>query len=326
MTPTPAPADRPYPPAKVMFWLAFFHLLLLAGIVHRAPHAEATRVEIWVMAVGLFTLWPVIAAETWVAVLVRNRELRPRRAALVRAAAITLVPPLRMGMPDPWTGRLWLPRWGWLDRGKCLEDRLDRAFHKPMLVFAVLILPVLALEYVRVVEVRSSPTLALVLHVSVAVIWVAFATEFAIKVSATRRPFIYSKERWLDLAIVLLPMLEFALTALADAAPVARLLRLTRAAAPEQLARMGQMYRLRGLLIKGWRAALVLRLVARLTGNTPAKQLRQLECRIAEAEALLADLRLQADELRRQCGSEQDRVTVVIVPLPDPVPVIRPGS
>jgi hypothetical protein len=94
-------------------------------------------------------------------------------------------------------------------------------------------------------------------------------------------------------------MLEFALHALADAAPLARLLRLSRAMAPEQLARMGQVYRLRGLLWKGWRAVLVLRVVARLTGNTPAKQLRRLEAEIAEAEAALTELRRQADELRK---------------------------
>ena len=299
MTPTTA---RPYPLARPLFWLAFLHLLLLAGVVHRAHHPEATRTEIWVMAVGLLALWPVIALETWVAVLVRDRTLRPLRATLVRAVAITLAPPLRMGMPCPFTGWLWLPSWGWCERGKVLEDRLDRAFHKPMLVFAVLILPVLALEYARTDAVRSSPSLALTLHVSVAVIWVAFATEFAIKVSATRRPFVYSKERWLDLAIVILPLFEFALTMLADAAPVARLLRLTRAAAPEQLARMGQVYRLRGLLTKAWRAVLVLKLVAKLTGNTPEKQLRRLEAQIAEAEASLADLRAQAAELRRQCA------------------------
>ena len=46
---------------------------------------------------------------------------------------------------------------------------------------------------------------------SVAVIWVAFAFEFVVKVSAVRRPFVYSKDRWLDLAIVLLPMAEFVL-------------------------------------------------------------------------------------------------------------------
>jgi hypothetical protein len=285
-----------------MFWLAFLHLLLLAGVLHRAHHPEVTRLEVQVMVVGLLILWPVIAVETWVAVLIRNRAIRPPRATLVRAVSITLVPPLRMGMPCPWTGRLWLPRWGWCERGKCLEDRLDRAFHTPMLVFAVLILPVLALEYVRVEEVRSSHALALFLHISVAVIWMAFATEFAIKVSASRRPFVYSKDRWLDLAIVLVPLMEFALSQLAAAAPLARLIRLTRAVAPDQLARMGQVYRLRGLMMKGWRAVLVLRLVAKVTGNTPEKQLRRLEAEIADAEATLADLRARADELRRQCA------------------------
>jgi hypothetical protein len=121
-------------------------------------------------------------------------------------------------------------------------------------------------------------------------------------VSANRRPFVYSKDRWLDLAIVILPVFEFALTMLADAAPVARLLRLSRAVAPEQLARMGQVYRLRGLVTKGWRAVLVLRLVGKLTRNTPEKQLRRLEADIAVAERALADLRAQADELRRQCA------------------------
>src|SRR5262245_54574384 len=186
MTPTPAPAVRPYPLAKVMFWLAFLHLLLLAGVIHRVHRPEVTQFEVWIMAGGLLALWPVIAIETWVAVLIRDWVVRPLRPTLIRAIAITLVPPLRMGMPDPWTGWLWLPRWGWVERGQCLEDRLDRTFHKPMLVFAVLIFPVLALEYLRVVEARTSPALALTLHLSVAVIWVAFATEFAIKVSATR--------------------------------------------------------------------------------------------------------------------------------------------
>jgi hypothetical protein len=173
-----------------------------------------------------------------------------------------------------------------------------------MLLFAVLILPVLALEFLQAEVVRSSPALALTLRAAVGLIWVAFATEFSIKVSASRKPFLYSKERWLDLAIVLLPLLEFALSTLAEAAPVARLLRLTRAAAPEQLARMGQIYRLRGLLMKGWRAVLVLRLVAKLTGNRPEKQLRKLEAQIVEAEASLADLRAQAEELRRQSGPD----------------------
>jgi hypothetical protein len=65
---------------------------------------------------------------------------------------------------------------------------------------------------------------------------------------------------------------------------------------------MGQIYRLRGLITKAWRAVLVLKLVARLTGNTPEKQLRRLEAQIAEAEAALAELKGQAEELRKQVG------------------------
>src|SRR5262249_20962568 len=157
---------------------------------------------------------------------VRNRTVRRRRATLARTVWITLLPPLRMGLPDPFNGRLWLPFWGWWERGPDLEEQLDRVFHKPMLLFAVLVLPVLVLEYVHAEQVRADPGLALALHVSIAVIWLAFALEFVIKVSASRRPFRYSTERWLDLAIVVLPMLEFVLTKLVDAAPLARLLRL----------------------------------------------------------------------------------------------------
>ena len=295
---TPPTAIRHYPLARVMFWLAFVDLLLIAGLVHRANYPHATRGELAVMYFGHFIVWPAIVIETWIAFFIRDRGLRPRRPSLFRAALITIVPPMRMGMPCPFTGMMWLPTWGWNERGKALESHLDRVFHKPMLVFALLILPVLGFEFVRSEEVKANHWLALSLHIGVAIIWVAFAFEFIIKVSAVRRPFKYCKERWLDLAIVILPMLESILTAWADAAPLARLLRLSRAMAPEQLVRMGQIYRLRGLLIKGWRAVLVLRVVAKLTGNTEEKQLRKLESEIAEAEATLEILKRR----RRSCG------------------------
>jgi hypothetical protein len=131
-----------------------------------------------------------------------------------------------------------------------------------------------------------------------AVIWVAFAAEFLLKLGASGAPMRYAKERWIDAAIVLLPMLEFALTAWAEAAPVARLLRTARAIAPDQLARMGRLYRLRGLLMKGWHAMLALELFARLVGDTPAKRLKRLEAEVAATEEELAVLRRQADELR----------------------------
>ena len=301
----PTTGTRTYPLARGMFWLAFLDLFLIAGIVHRANSTSVSQIELAIMIYGHFLLWPILAIETWVAVVIRNRMLRPLLPTIVRALFITIVPPMRMGMPCPFTGKLWLPFWGWCDRGKPLEDRLERGFHKPMLVFALLILPALGFEFIRADEVKANPMLALGLQLGVAIIWVAFAFEFMIKVSAIRKPFVYSKERWLDLAIVLLPTLEFILTAWADAAPLARLMRLTRAVAPEQLARMGQMYRLRGLMMKGWRAILVLRVVAKLTGNTLTKQLRTLDIQIAERELALNELRDQAEVVRAKLAEEQ---------------------
>jgi hypothetical protein len=320
----PTSPVRYYPLARLMFWLAFTFLLVIAGVLHRGNQLQATRPEIIVMAIGLGILWPLITIETWIAFFIRDRSVRPRSSTLARSIWITFLPPLRMGMPCPFTGRMWLPGWGWCDRGPTLEGRLERTFHVPMLVFALPILPVLVLEFVSAKQVRENPALALALHVGVSAIWVAFAIEFVVKVSAARRPLAYAKARWLDLVIVVLPMLEFALSVLADAALLARLLRISRAAAPEQLARMGQLYRLRGLLIKGWRAVLVLRLVARLTGDSAVKRLRKLENVIAEAEEELAKLRQQADELRLQLiasrltaeqlgsdGERESRTTVV---------------
>ena len=55
MTPTPpVPTRKPYPLGGLMFWLGFVDLLLLAGIVHRANHPEATRFELAVMFVRLY--------------------------------------------------------------------------------------------------------------------------------------------------------------------------------------------------------------------------------------------------------------------------------
>jgi hypothetical protein len=287
-----------------MFWLAFVYLMLVAGSIHRASSPSVTPIELRLMAYGLVGLWPIIAVETWIAVFIRDRTTRPFFSTLIRAIWITLIPPIRMGMPCPFTGQIWLPFLGWSERGKPLEDRLERGFHVPMLIFALLILPILAFEFVKAEEVRANPELALALDISVAIIWIAFALEFIIKVSSIRRPFVYSKQRWLDLAIVLVPMLEFALKSFAEAAPLARLLRMSRAMSPEQLARMGQMYRLRGLMMKGFRAFLVLRVVAKLTGNTPEKQLRTLETQIGEMETMLGEMRSQADLLRKNIDAD----------------------
>ena len=285
--------------APVMFGLSFIYLLTIAGLIHRATATTVTDLELFLMNTALALLWPIFAAEAIVAVLRKSPDIS-WKLGLARVMLVVLIPPMRMAWIHPATNRIWLPRLGWHPPGKPLLKLLDKLFGIPMLLFAFLILPVLGLEYTMPDKIKEIPSLALALDIGIAVIWVAFATEFIVKVSASPRTVQYIKERWLDLAIVLLPTLEFILTRWVDAAPLARLLRLGRAIGPDQIARMNKLYRLRGLIMKGWHAFLLLEGVGRLLGNTAEKRLQKIEDQIAELEEQIAELRQEAEELRRK--------------------------
>lgn len=286
--------------ARFMFLLAFCYLLLVAGLIHRASDREmVTAPELMVISAGLLGLWPIFVAEAVWGVLRRDRS-KPRGPVVRRAVLVCLMPPWRMAIADPRTGLVWIPRMGWRVPGKELYKRLELVFGGPMLLFAFLILPVLLFEYLRTEEARNNPAVSLALDVGISVIWVAFAVEFVILASVHPKPFRFARDRWIDAAIVLIPMLEFVLTHLVDAAPIARLLRLGRAVSPEQLARLQRLYRLRGLATKGWHALLLLEGLARLIGQTPEKRLAKLEEKIADLEEELAELRRDADTVRAQ--------------------------
>ncbi len=294
--------------ARIMFWLAFIYLLLVAGLIHRSTSTNVTDLELHVLYIGLLAMWPLFVAEGVWGVFRRDRS-KPTRPVVLRAVLSAVMPPWRMAEADPRTGLVWLPRLGWQEPGKVLFKRLEKAFSGPMLLFAFLILPVLLLEYLQAERVKSDAVLSLALDLGIAFIWVAFATEFILKASTHPKPFQFAKERWLDVAIVVLPMLEFFLTKWADAAPLARLLRTGRAFSPEQIARMQRLYRLQGLARKAWHALLLIEGLARLLGQTPQKRLVKLERRIAEVEEELSELRHEADSIRSQMTTSKAEVT-----------------
>lgn len=289
--------------ALVMFVLGFVYLLGIAGIVHRAPQERVLPAEVIVMSWVLLVLWPLFVTEAVFALLYRSSEVS-LRTAIGRVILVALVPPARMAWVNPVTNQIWLPWWGWRSPGRALVKSLDKVFGGPMLLFAFLILPVLAIEYTQPDLVKETPWLGLALDIGIAVIWVAFAVEFVLKVSAAPSSWRHVRERWLDLAIVGLPMLEFVLTRWVDVAPLARLFRLGRAIGPQQLGPLSRAYRLRALLMKGWHAFLLLDAMARITGNTPEKRLRKVEESIVDLEEQMAELQKEAEDLRKKIAEK----------------------
>jgi voltage-gated potassium channel len=319
---TQAPTRGETVRARFMFALGFVHLLLVAGLIHRSTSKTVSQFELDVMHAGLALLWPMFVLEGLWGFSRRDRT-QPRGPVLKRAILVALLPPWRMALTDPRTGLIWVPRIGWQRPGKELFKRLEQAFAAPMVLFAFLILPVLGFEYVRSEQVRETPGLALALDVGIAVIWLAFATEFVFKASAHPKPFKFARDRWLDVAIVVLPMLEFVLTKWVDAAPLARLLRAGRALSPEQITRMQRLYRLQGLATKAWHALLLLEGVARLFGVTPEKRLARTQEKIADLEEEIAELRKEVDAWKAMVAEREAARTLAAAPEGVAEPVTR---
>ncbi len=221
--------------------------------------------------------------------------------------------------------RVWIPIYGYLDADDDHRARVNHFFHIPMLILALLVLPVIAIEYLQmgvreeralerqaatVVETQPAgadspesadaplqtapatgpsatispsaektsgdilidehleapagvpswfirfirhPVMLAVIDIAMPFIWLAFFLEFVIKIAIAPSRFQYATKNWIDIVIILLPMLR-----------VFRSMQAFRALRAAKVARMTQLYRLRGIAMKLLRTvgALVLGLEA----------------------------------------------------------------
>ena len=263
--------------ALPMFCLSFLFLVLVATLVvlwvdvpmFITPHegdsldrpvtATHAGVQTWISAqtaleagydclLILYLLWPVFWAEFLVQYFYRNPAKpfwRRRYAGLIAC----LCPPLRMCTRHyDMDGKLWLPSFGWQNVNNDLRERLERLFSVPMIFIALTILPVLLVDVGMKHQVMAHSWLQILLHVSMGLIWFAFAAEFIVMVSVARRKFQYCKGHWLDIAIILLPIISFL-----RSLRIIRATRLARLAKVQQLSKMGRLYRLRGLVMRALR-------------------------------------------------------------------------
>lgn len=295
--PPPIPAAGPEPGSAAMFGVSLAYLMALSGVLHF--HGEATLASAQTgCAFLLAALHGIVALETFVR-LARCpqgwRSLLP----------IALMPPLRLVARDPQTGRtVWLPRLGRTAVDEDLADRLERAFSLPMIGIALLVLPVFALEQFAEQWIRDSRPLAIATELATAGIWVAFAAEFLVMVSVVERKARYCREHWIDVAVILLPLVAFL--------RVGRLGRLLRL---QQVTKTARVYRLRGTLMKLWQALLLIDAVDRMVRGAPPKRLVRLRAQVEALEEQLAELRAEIAALEAGLGPASKDAAPDTVPL-----------
>lgn len=307
-----AAKDRADAMAFPMFMLSVLFLGLLAGLIitlvdiprvtELASLDNATKeieqtdslqsyarpIGKWIL-ITLLLLWPLF----WIEYVLDAGTARDRMGARViqwQRLLACVIPPLRIGAVSPhWGNRLWLPSLGWRSPGRTLSTLLEQRLSKPMLTIALLILPILAIEFIFSQLVQSYFWLRILLHIATGFIWFAFTLEFIVMISASKQKLNYVKKNWIDLAIILIPLISF-LRSL-------RVLRLARLARIQKIARLSRIYRMRSLGTKALKALLLIGFVNRLLKITPEKRLAKLENELREREEDVAELKRQIQQI-----------------------------
>ncbi|SMP48933.1 hypothetical protein SAMN06265222_102482 [Neorhodopirellula lusitana] len=255
------------------------------------------------IAVGLmYVVWPLVMLES-----LYHWTIRPKTWTMrwyhFYSLLFCVCPSLRMcARSVEMNGRLWLPGLNWQRPNRRLRRRLGQHFSIPMIGIALLILPVLTVEFLLKEQVARYGWLRFALHVGTGVIWFAFAGEFILMVSIAEKKFDYIRRNWVDLAIIVLPFFSFLRSLQA-----VRGSRLARLAKIPQLTKLVRAYRLRGTVLKAFRALVLLDVSARLFRSTPEKQITRLRTELTTIQREARLIRLMIVRLEREI--EQDNAS-----------------
>lgn len=275
----------------------------------------------WCVLAVMQMVWPIVIIESIVHWLTRswNRQTLKYHGF---AVLFCICPALRMCARSPeMHGRLWLPGLGWRQADKRLRRRLERQFSIPMILIALLIMPVLIGEFFLKEQVAQHLWLRVLLHIGTGVIWFAFAAEFILMVSVADKKIEYCKKHWLDLAIILLPLISFL-----RSLQTMRATRLAKLMKIQQLSQIARVYRLRGTAMKMMRALVLLELVNRVWKISPDRSLTKLRRQLEEVENEAKLIRRKIARIEREKRLAAAREEAVIetsspksVAVPDPV-------
>lgn len=164
-----------------------------------------------------------------------------------------------------------------------------------MIAIALLIMPVLVIEFFMKDQVAQHTSLRMILHTGTGIIWFAFAFEFILMVSVAEKKFAYCKKNWIDLAIILLPIFSFLRSfQWLRATRVSKLLKL------KQVTKLARVYRLRGTAVKALRAMVLLDLVQRFLRRDPDRAIEKLSRRLTDVETEAKVIRRQITKLQRR--------------------------
>jgi hypothetical protein len=270
--------------APYAFYLGVASLLLIGAAVTALTEEQLSplfqRLLPWLMGItGLVYLLNAVDIGL-LFYLCRRSKQKLIGAVKLRRLLSLLFPPLRIGSRDAVEGVLvWIPAWHWCKVNKGLFLELKRRFVLPMIAIALLIVPVLIIEWKFLDYIKNEwPDLRidLILESVQTFIWCTFTFEFLLMISVSDRKLHYIRKNWIDLLIILLPFVSFLRTL--RISQIARLKYATRS------------FKLRGVVTKARQGLIFVDFLQRIFRLRPESELKRLYRLLQENQRDRAEL------------------------------------
>ena len=275
-----------------MFVVALVFLLVAGFLLHTGPgdipesfeYATTLRRYCWI---ALAILYVCLIAETVAHHLAGSQNMGQHVRFL-------LLPFLRLCPRDHVDGsHAWVVGLGWRKTTPRFERYLSRVYSGPMIVIALMVLPVVGAEFFWSDAINENANWRFVIQTATGFIWMAFVLEFVLMVTVVEKKVRYCKQNWIDIVVIVLPLIAFL-----RAARLGRLMKL------QQLSRTAKIYRMRGLALRSWRAVVTLDVIDTLMRRSSDYRIEKLQNLIAEKEV---EIQLLKSELARHRETKQQR-------------------
>lgn len=283
--------------AAFMFYVAVASLGLIGLMAGHGISGDAKDMFGWWLGIPLLVLWVIVILEGLLGMAtVQDHPWR----AFKRFLLTILCPPFRAAFSTAYPARfIWLPKHGWLAVGKLNYERVELRFALPMLSVILLILPLLAVELFLDSWLNDHLWLAIIVHCLTAFVWFAFALEFIILLALADKKLNYCKRHWINIAIIILPLIAFL--------RFVRIFHYFRLGNAGKAAKLIRAYRVRGVVARTMRVAMVFNLIDRLLERNPKRYLESLEEKVREKKTEIQELEEKMDELRARIAEEENQ-------------------
>ncbi|MEM1135577.1 MAG: hypothetical protein AAGI07_07030 [Bacteroidota bacterium] len=201
--------------AKPMFWLSFTSLVLIGLLIMYGseeinffPENRFTN-HVFVIALSL---WPIFLIEFLLKLKLARNSIKAKYLLFIHSTCL-LFPPVRIvigSIAHP--SFIWLPFINWSKVNPALAAYLKKKFLVPVLVLGLLMIPALLVEIKFQTQLTAAfPHLDLNFYLQTfhALVWVGFAIEFIILISVAEDKKAYCTKNWMDILILLLPIVSF---------------------------------------------------------------------------------------------------------------------